>query len=283
DRVERRHLRRPPRGVPRRRSPLRPRPQLPLPDGAERLPGRVRALGAGHGADDDRHRGRVPAQGAHVRALLADPVPRAHVRAAPPGAGVLGRDRVSPPAALLERAAAPAAAGHERRAGATRHRLRGRPGGPAGRPRARRALDAPARTRPRAPDPALLPAGDARDRDRARRLPAPRRARDVGQGRRLTNHLTSSRYTSSVRSATAAQLSGPAAAAALRSRRAARRSPSPSTRVRAAARPAASPGCTSSPTPSRRWSSPNPPTSLMTRGAANASAAASTPELSIRR
>ena len=57
-----------------------------------------------------------------------------------------------------------------------------RPGGAAGGARARGRVDAPARPRPRAADPALLPAGDARDGDRARRLPAPRRPRHLGQG-----------------------------------------------------------------------------------------------------
>ena len=107
------------------RSPLRARPELPVSHGAERLPGRVRAVRAGDREHDHRHRGRVPPQGAHVRALLADPVSRAHVRPAPAGAGLLGRDRLPPPAALLERPAAPGAARDQRRARDPRHRLRG--------------------------------------------------------------------------------------------------------------------------------------------------------------
>ena len=54
------------------RSPLRPRSLAALPDGAEAAPRRLRAPGAGAREADSIARERVPAQGAHVRALLAD-------------------------------------------------------------------------------------------------------------------------------------------------------------------------------------------------------------------
>ena len=64
------------------------------------------------------------------------------------------------------------------------HRLRGRARRAARRPGAGRRLDPRQGPDPPASHPALLPARDARDRHRARRLPAPRRARDLGQGGR---------------------------------------------------------------------------------------------------
>ena len=74
----------------------------------------------------------------------------------------------------------------EHRARDPRRRLRVRARRAARRARARRCLDAPARPRARPARAALLPARDARDRHRARRLPAPRRPGHVGQGGRLT-------------------------------------------------------------------------------------------------
>ncbi len=59
-------------GLRRGRSALRPRPLVPVPDGAARAARRLRPGGAGLREADADERGRVPAQGAHVRALLAD-------------------------------------------------------------------------------------------------------------------------------------------------------------------------------------------------------------------
>ena len=66
---------------------------------------------------DDRHRGRIPAQGADVRARLADALPRPDVPLAAAGSGLLGRARLAPAPALLERAAARRAPGGERAPG----------------------------------------------------------------------------------------------------------------------------------------------------------------------
>ena len=60
------------RGLRRRRPALRPRPGVPVPDGAARPAGRLRPRGDLGREAVARPRGRVPAQGAHVRALLAD-------------------------------------------------------------------------------------------------------------------------------------------------------------------------------------------------------------------
>ncbi len=71
-RRQRLDLRRAADGLRRRRSALRPRPLLPVPDGAARPPRGVRARGARVREADADERGRVPPQGADVRALLGD-------------------------------------------------------------------------------------------------------------------------------------------------------------------------------------------------------------------
>ena len=76
-RRERLDLRRAPLRLRRGRPALRPRPLAAVPDGAARPAGRLRPGGARVRAADAGDRDRVPAQGAHVRALLADRAARA--------------------------------------------------------------------------------------------------------------------------------------------------------------------------------------------------------------
>ena len=97
------------RGAPLRlrrgRPALRARPLAPVPDGAARPAGRLRPGGARVREADAGDRDRVPAQGAHVRALLADRPARPD--APPPAARVPRRDPLPPSPALRQRPAAP--------------------------------------------------------------------------------------------------------------------------------------------------------------------------------
>ena len=133
---------------------------------------------------DHRHRGRVPAQGADVRARLAHAVPRADVPPAASGpmywvelvSHRLLRYWSGPLHVVLLASSALLASTGTVYAVALGVQLAGL---------ALVGISILARGRIRvAADPALLPARDARDRDRARRLPPPRRAGDLGQGRR---------------------------------------------------------------------------------------------------
>ncbi len=100
-RRQRLDLRRAARGLRRGRPALRPRPLVPVPDGAARPARRLRAGGERVREGDADERGRVPAQGADVRALLGD---RARGEdAAPPAAALPRRDRLAPAPALRER------------------------------------------------------------------------------------------------------------------------------------------------------------------------------------
>src|SRR5215207_224444 len=65
-------LRRPPRRLRGGRPALRPRPLVPVPDGAARPPRRVRRERRRVREAVTRPRRRVPAEGTDVRALLAD-------------------------------------------------------------------------------------------------------------------------------------------------------------------------------------------------------------------
>ena len=76
------------RGLRRGRPSLRPRSVVSVPDGAARPARRVRARGACVREGDADERGRVPAQGAHVRALLGD---RRRGQDAPAAAAALSR------------------------------------------------------------------------------------------------------------------------------------------------------------------------------------------------
>ena len=69
------------RGLRRGRPALGPRPLVPVPDGAGGPPRGLRARGARVREADAVERDRVPAQGAHVRALLADHAARLDARA----------------------------------------------------------------------------------------------------------------------------------------------------------------------------------------------------------
>ena len=96
------------RGLSRGRPALRPRPLVPVPDGAARPPRRVRAGGERVREGDADERGRVPPQGADVRALLGD---RGRGEdAAAPAAALLRRGRVAPASPLRQRPAARRAA-----------------------------------------------------------------------------------------------------------------------------------------------------------------------------
>ena len=72
-----------------------PRPLVPVPDGAARPPRGLRAGGARVREADAVERDRVPAQGAHVRALLADRAARQDAAAACRSA-TCARDRLAP-------------------------------------------------------------------------------------------------------------------------------------------------------------------------------------------
>ncbi len=75
-------LRRAARRLRRGRSALRPRSLAPVPAGPGRTPRGVRARRPRLGEADALERDRIPAQGAHVRALLADRPPRQDVPSA---------------------------------------------------------------------------------------------------------------------------------------------------------------------------------------------------------
>ena len=97
-RRQRLDLRGAPRGLSRGRPALRPRPLVPVPDGAARPPRGVRAGGERLREGDADERGRVPPQGADVRALLGD---RGRGEdAAAPAAALLRRGRVAPASPL---------------------------------------------------------------------------------------------------------------------------------------------------------------------------------------
>src|SRR5581483_3567698 len=168
---QRLHLRAAAVGLRGGRRALRPRPRAPVPAGAARPPGRLRAVRGRPRAADADERDRVPAQGADVRALLADHAARLDAAAA--ATGVPGRDRLAPPAPLLERRPPPRPARHERRPRAAGLALPGRARRPGrGGDRGRRGPAARA----------LLRARLLGDRAGARQLPAPRRARHLGAG-----------------------------------------------------------------------------------------------------
>ena len=120
---------------------------------------------------DADERDRVPAQGAHVRALLADRPARED--APPAAAGLRARARLAPPPPLRVGPAARRAARRVDRAHRKWSRVRRR---------ARRAARPAARRGRRGRDRALLRARHLGDARLALELPAPRRARDVGGG-----------------------------------------------------------------------------------------------------
>src|SRR5262249_20757699 len=119
---------------------------------------------------------RVPAEGADVRALLADRAQGEDVATAT--AGLPRRDPLAPPSPLRQRAAAPAAARRQ-------HRARRPAGGGGLRPRPRPPGRLPRARRPRR-SAALLRARHLGDGGGAVELPAPRRSGDVGPGGRDT-------------------------------------------------------------------------------------------------
>src|SRR4029077_4961044 len=95
----------PPLELCRVRPPLRARPLAAVPHGAARPSGGVRARGARLRAADADERMRVPAQGADVRARVADRA--AGADAARPAARVLRGPGLAPAPALRERRAPP--------------------------------------------------------------------------------------------------------------------------------------------------------------------------------
>ena len=94
-------LRGPALGLRRGRSEVRPRPRVPVPDGAGRPPRGLRAGRPRVREADADERDRVPAQGAHVRALLADHAARLDAEAA--SARLPARRGLAPRAPLRER------------------------------------------------------------------------------------------------------------------------------------------------------------------------------------
>ena len=92
-------------GLRRGRSALRPRPLASLPHGAAWPARGLRAAGAGLRAADAHQRERVPAEGADVRARVADRPARAN--AARPAPRLPPRASLPPAPPLRERAAAP--------------------------------------------------------------------------------------------------------------------------------------------------------------------------------
>src|SRR5581483_11991614 len=131
-RRQRRDLRRAPLRLRRGRPALRPRPLAPLPDGAARPPRRVRAGGGRLREADALERDRVPAQGADVRALLADRAARQD--AARAAARLPARPPLTPPPPLRLGAAPPRPArelGRARRERLGLRRRARRPGPPA--------------------------------------------------------------------------------------------------------------------------------------------------------
>ena len=116
------------RGAPLRlrrgRPEVGPRPRVPVPDGAGRPPRRLRARGAGVREADAVERDRVPAQGAHVRALLGDHAARLDAEAAP--VRLPGRGDLAPAAPLRQRRPPPRPARDVARARRRGARLPGR-------------------------------------------------------------------------------------------------------------------------------------------------------------
>src|SRR3954452_18894 len=157
----------------RRRPTLRTRSRAAVSHGAARPPRRLRARRSCVGEAVSGHRGRVPAQGPHVRALLADRSPRQD--AAPPRPHLLAGDPVAPPSPLRERVAAPDLARRFARLGARGPRLRHRPRGA--------VAAAPGRCAGRRDRP-LLRACHIGDRRVARAVSPLRRARGLGKSRR---------------------------------------------------------------------------------------------------
>ena len=105
---QRLHLRRAALRLRRRRHALRPRPVVPVPHGATGPARGVRPGGARLREADARRRGRVPPQGADVRARLADAAQGPD--AGEPAARVPREARLASPPALRERCVAPRAA-----------------------------------------------------------------------------------------------------------------------------------------------------------------------------
>src|SRR5205814_245540 len=142
------------------------------PDGPARKARGLRAGSRRLGKALARPRGRVPPQGAHVRALLADRAARAD--AAWARSDVPARDRLASPSALRERPAPP-------RAARLIDRTRRRPRVP---DRARSATAASARRRAGRRNRALLRPRDMGDRRVAHSVSSLRRPGSLGQGRR---------------------------------------------------------------------------------------------------
>ena len=126
-RRQRLDLRRAPHGLRRRRPALRPRPLVPVPHGPARPARRVRPRGARVREADAGRRGRVPAQGADVRARLADASRRPDARE--PAARLPRQARLPPPSPLRQRRAARRPARLELRARAARRHLPARVAG----------------------------------------------------------------------------------------------------------------------------------------------------------
>ena len=171
-RRQRLDLRGAPRGLRRGRPALRARPLAAVPDGAARPARGLRARGARVREGDADERDRVPAQGAHVRALLAD---RARGEdAAPPAAALLAsrssRTGCSATRSGLLHVVLLASLDRAGRRGLGLRRRARRPARPA------RRCGRRCRHRP------LLRARHLGDARRALELPAARRARDVGAG-----------------------------------------------------------------------------------------------------
>ena len=110
----------------RGRPALGSRPRVPVPDGAGRAAGGLRARGARVREADAVERDRVRAQGADVRALLGDHAARLDAPAAPPR--LPRRDPLPPRPALRQRSPPSRAARHERRARDDGLAVRARPG-----------------------------------------------------------------------------------------------------------------------------------------------------------
>ena len=144
-RRQRLDLRGPPRRLRRGRPEVGPRPRVPVPDGAGGPARRLRARGARVREADAVERDRVPAQGAHVRALLADHAAGLDAEAA--AARLPRRGRLAPAPPLRQRAAAPRPARDVARARRRGARLPGR---------ARRRSSRCSRPRCRRRDRALL-------------------------------------------------------------------------------------------------------------------------------
>src|SRR4051812_33937954 len=172
DRWERVDLRRASKRLRRSRSALRPRSRAAVPDGSARAPRGLRAGGRRIREAHAVQRDGVPAQGAHVRALLVDHAARPH--AAAPRTGLPRRDHLASSSALRERDPARCRARRERGATRAERRLSG-----AARLPARTARCGCGGGRPGA---LLRPChvGDARV---ARQLPPPRCTRDLGRSR----------------------------------------------------------------------------------------------------